>query len=49
MNGWNTPFVNNVKYLGVIRKLHGDHTSKLSKPRPSEHLLGHTPNSKVSD
>jgi hypothetical protein len=44
------PFVNNVKYLSVIfdREITwGLHIKRL-KPRPSEHLLGQTPYSKVS-
>jgi hypothetical protein len=34
LNGWNIPFVNNVKYLGVI--FDKGMTWRLSKPRPSE-------------
>jgi hypothetical protein len=47
LNGRNIPFVNNVKYFGVIfdKKI----TWRPHTPRPSEHLLEHTPYSKVSD
>jgi hypothetical protein len=51
LNGRKIPFVNNVKYLGVIfyMKITWRLHIKRSKPRPSEYLLGHTPYSKVSD
>jgi hypothetical protein len=51
LNEWNIPFVNSVKYPGVIfnKKVHGDYTQKRSKPRPSEHPLEYIPYSKVSD
>jgi hypothetical protein len=51
LNGKDIPFVNNIKYLGVIFdikitwRLH----IQMIEPRPSEHLLEYIPYSKVND
>jgi hypothetical protein len=51
LKGRQVPFVNNVKYLGVIfdkKKWHGKYIQKLLPPRPFEHLLAFTPFWKVN-
>jgi hypothetical protein len=50
LNEWNIPFLNSVKYLGVIfgKRMTWRLHIQMIKPRPSEHSLEYIPCSKVS-